>query len=321
MNNIPLRFCSLVLLVMLLVGCNAQQAKEIPTVGFIMPSPVLQMVVDGVVARMKELGYVEGQNIKYVSITITSEVPDEILKEVKTFIAQGVDVIVPMTNGVTEASLAATDTIPIVSPFVLYTVELGYADSLTHPGGNFTAVEIGPIIPRRLEFLLEMFPNTKRVYVPYQKGYVTAETSLKVLRPIADKLGVKLVEQGFSTEAEARVGLSSIPDNIDAIFLVPDILVGVVLLSDVDKIAIEHKIPASHLTQPDAGQLFTYGPDLYLNGVQGARLIDEVLKGGAPGNIPVEIGEFTLVFNLQTAKAIGIEIPDAFLSRADKIIR
>lgn len=323
MNNFYRAFYSLMTILALLVACSPSAATETAeaeefTIGIIYPSDIFQPVADGLIAGMSELGYEEGVNITYVYAEITTEA--DLQPAAEAFVEQSVDLIFTATNGATEAALAATDTIPVVAGLVMHSVESGYADSLSQPGGNYTAVDIGPVTPRRFQLLIEMFPDIERVYIPVQTDYPPSEFGLAAIIPIAEELGIELVIERFTDPSAVEPAIHNIPEDVDAIFTLPDIFVSGDLNAWSEE-AIARHIPHTHINQPQRGPLFTYGSEFYSNGFQSANLVNQILLGANPGELPIEIGEFFLHINLRTAEAAGIEIPDEFLNRANEIIR
>lgn len=308
------------ILVLALSACGGDGSSgEEYTIGIINPVPDFQINVEGFIEGMAERNYVEGENVTYVQPEIASE--SDLAAAAQVLVEQEVDLIMTVTNGAVEAALSATDSIPIVSGLVMYSVESGYAASLSQPGGNFTAVDIGSVIARRFDLMLEMFPDIQKVYIPMEVGYTTAEFSLDLIRPLAEELGVELVVEEFTARDQVLPAIASLPDDIDAIYTMPDTYVSNQFIPQWAGAAISRGIPHAHVSLYPTGPLIAYGPNMYVNGFQAARLADQILQGANPGELPIEIGEFYLVINLQTAEAAGLEVPDNILERANEIIR
>lgn len=320
-RQIKLHVLIVVIVVFALSACSPTTPEQSRTfrVGILNPLPLLQPVIEGLKEGMAELGYTEGQNITYLSREITSE--SELQAAAQAYVSDGVDLIFTVTNGATAAALEATETIPVVAGIVTYAVESGYAESLAQPGGNFTGVDIGPVTVARFELLLEMFPDLQQVYIPMQEGYAPAVIGLEAIRPIAEAAGVELVVEYFTTTEQVPPAIENLPADVDAIFTLPDIFVGSGYLLAWAQKAIERGIPHAHITSANLGPLFSYGANVFANGRQAAHLVDLIFDGAAPGELPVEIGEFYLIINLQTAEAAGLEVGDQFLNRANEIIR
>ncbi|MBC7813554.1 MAG: ABC transporter substrate-binding protein [Burkholderiales bacterium] len=269
------------------------------------PQPIVTAFKDELTGR----GYVEGENITYAYL--------EAGTPIQSFVDQGVDMIVTFTNGQTTEALAATETIPVIGARFTYAVESGYAESLAEPGGNFTGVDIGPLAPQAIELMLEMFPETQKIYIPMQIGYPTAEIGIPQIEPIAEEHGVELLVERFENADGVEAALEALPEDVDAIFTFAGSLTASVPL--MVETATERGIPSAGTA--GEGLILVYGADSVRNGELAAGLADQVLKGANPGELPIQFGESSIIINLQSADAAGVEIADNFLTRADTIIR
>jgi putative ABC transport system substrate-binding protein len=315
------RSISISLIVLALISACGQ-APSTPTVrkytiAIINATPALQSVVDSFVSGLANMGYKDGQNVTYLHPEPIAE--GEIQSATQALVAQEPDLIFALTNISTEASLAATKTIPIVC-LATGVVELHYVKTLAAPGGNMTCVDIGPTTSRRLQVLLEMFPNLHKVYVPDEEGYITAENALKDLRAAAGQSGIELVVVPEKTDDDVKAAIQNMPADIDAIFTLPDPLDGP-FTPQFSELAIQRGIPFSGNGSVEQGPIMTYGQDTVANGQLLSHLADQVFKGATVGDLPVELGEFTLAVNLKTANAAHLEISDAILQRANQIVR
>jgi putative ABC transport system substrate-binding protein len=167
-----------------------------------------------------------------------------------------------------------------------------------------------------------MVPDMQRVFVPYNPEDAAPTSAAAKVREIAPELGVDIVE-GLARNDDQVIGLlGSIPEDIDAIFMLPDSTVNR-RLADLVAIAIDRQLPVSgpSMAQVEGGALTTYGIIHHKAGAQAAHIADQVLKGANPGELPVQTAEFYLGINLQTADAIGLEIPYEILQRAEVIVR
>jgi putative ABC transport system substrate-binding protein len=181
---------------------------------------------------------------------------------------------------------------------------------------------------KRLEFLVQLVPTAKRIGIFYQVGYPTTEPSLEVLRPLATKLGVTLVEIPVTTLEEMKADLAArakLDDpGVDAFLQMAD---GLTHSPDgsalVMKFASEHQLPygGGHYYQVDQGALFAYSPYDFDMGKQAAPIADKVLKGTVAGTIPLATPENHLLLNYKAAQELGVTIPEALFKIADKIIK
>jgi putative ABC transport system substrate-binding protein len=202
-------------------------------------------------------------------------------------------------------------------------VGAGIVDSMQHPGGNITGVAFGIQEARRLEWLVRIAPEIKQIYVPFNPKDRSPVLALKIVRQAAAKLGVKLITREVHDSETLNDAVSNIPAEADAVYNLPDSLVGT-RLTDLMTMATQRKLPTStpnisRVKQHDG--LTSYGFDQHLYGKQAARLVDQIFKGARPAALPVEMAEFYLAIDLKTAKTIGLTIPDDILRQADIIVR
>ena len=312
----------LIVAVLLLTACGPSRTQTF-TIGVINLSPALNSTFDGFKAGMVELGYVEGENITYVYKGPTGSI-EALDPAVQDLIAQDIDLILALSTPATlqaKQAVAGTD-MPVVFAPVNDPVQAGVVDSLRNPGGNLTGIRVGGFVPKELEWLLAVAPDTKRLFVPHNPDDGSAVQGLAALKAAADTLDVEIVVGEARTTDEVMAAIEIIPEEVDAIFLPPDnLMVG--HIDDFVAVALERDLPLSSVaySQAEAGALMSYGPDFFQLGKQVARLADKILQGTAPADLPVETADFFLSINLQTAQAIDLHVPDDILRQADNIIR
>jgi len=284
------------------------------------PTPAIVGLRDG----LQELGYRENQDF-VLGVRFTQGNVAELPEAARALVRRGVDLIVT-SSGDTAAKAAqmATTRIPIVFMGGSDPVEAGLVKTFARPGGNITGIadlEV-ELVPKRMEIFRELVAGLKRVLLVYDATNAAAVSRLDVHRDAARRLGLTLVERPVRTEEEARSLISTIRKNeVDGIFAPRSVslnIPGVIL-----DIAPKRAIPAMFheaIFVEQAG-LASYSTNLYELGRQTARLVDKILKGARPGDIPVEQPtKFELVINLKAAKALGITIPQSILLRADRLI-
>jgi putative ABC transport system substrate-binding protein len=285
------------------------------------PTPAIVGLRDG----LQELGYRENQDFAIGVRFVQGNLAD-LPEAAHALTRQGVDVIV--TSGgdhSTRAAQQATTKIPIVFLEGSDPVSAGFVKSLARPGGNITGIADleFELVPKGFEIFRELVPGLKRVLLVYDATNDIAVSRLKVHRDAAQRLGLKLVERPVRTEDEARAAISSIKKTeVDGIFsprLLSQNIPGLIL-----EIAPKRSIPTMFETPfyVERAGLASYGADKYALGSQAARLVDKILKGAKPADIPVEQAtKFVLAINLKTAQALGITIPPSMLLRADRLIQ
>jgi ABC-type uncharacterized transport system substrate-binding protein len=274
--------------------------------------------------RLRELGYVEGQNVLFESRW--SDGPSGRLRGLAAeLIKAKVDIIVTAGSEAAAAAKQATSSLPVVMATGGDFVGLGLGATLARPGGNVTGVismtsELGG---KRLELLKQLLPRVSRVAIlrdPDNRGtqaHVSdaeiAAKSLGVVLQIVGVHGHKDLDGAFLAMKRARV---------DAVMFAENTLF-IAYRQHVADLAITHRLPMMAPAKEYAlvGVLLSYGtnyPELFR---RAAAYVDKILKGAKPGDLPVEQPtKFELVINLKTAKALGLTIPPSLLARADQVI-
>jgi putative ABC transport system substrate-binding protein len=306
-----------------LTACGRTRSQEIYTIGVVNLSSLQEVTLEGFKEGMAELGYIEGENVIYLYEGATESI-DGLDSVAQNLVKADVDLILSITTPATQAAQRATagTDIPVVFVPVTDPVGTGLVDSLRHPGGNITGVTFGVQEARRLEWLIRVVPTIERVYIPYNPEDQSAVLALETASEAATTLGVEIVTHKSSTPEQVAAALENIPENIDAIFFLPDSLVNSRKDAWIER-AINLELPTSgpHLAAVEDGHLTAYGIDLAAAARQeAARLADQILQGMKPADLPVETAEFYSAINLKTAKAIGIDIPDKVLLQADIIV-
>ena len=293
------------------------------TVGVVNLTPGVSPVLDGFKARMQELGYEEGRNIRYIYHGPTRSIA-ALEPEVRKLLDADIDLLLAMTTPAAVAARKVVEgrNVPVVFAPVNDPVHSGIVASLRSPGGNLTGLKVRGFVGKTLEWILAVAPDTRRVYVPHNPEDHSSVLGLTDLRETAGRLGVELVVFELKGPNGVPDSVAAIPDNADAIVLLPDNLV-IGNHSLYARAAIERKLllTAVSRTQAGEGSLLAYGPDFYQLGRQVARLADQILKGVSPSDLPVETAEFYLTINLKTSSAIGVSVPDRILRQANHVIR
>jgi putative ABC transport system substrate-binding protein len=198
-------------------------------------------------------------------------------------------------------------------------VKEGIVASIGRPGGNVTGVQIIADSPKALEWLLKLAPGTKVVYVPYHPDDRVAVAARRALPAAAARLGVTLRLDAVHTLEAVLAAIENLPKDAGILFIpTPEFALHT---GTMRQRAIARGIPTGAYALFGEDVLFTYGPKRYIQGQQAARLAAQILQGTKPADLLVETAELFLQINLQTAAAIGLDIPDKFLRQADTIVR
>ncbi len=284
------------------------------------PPPQVVGLRDG----LQELGYREGEHF-VIGVRFTQGDIMALPAVARDLVKLGPDLIFAHRDGAAKAAKIATDRIPIVFVGVNDPVGLGLVQSFARPAGTITGVtdlrlKLGP---KRLEVFHEMVPGLKRVLYPYNPTDTFSVMGAKVYREAARRLGIDLVEKTVRTEEEARVALAQVrKGEVDGILRPssPSLNIPGFILEAAAKRAIPTMFNSTFWVE--RGALASYGPDEYETGRQAARLVDKILKGANPAEIPVEVNtKIKFAINLKVAKALGLVIAPEVLYRADQLVR
>ena len=284
------------------------------------PTPPTVGLRDGLL----ELGYRENEQF-VLGVRFTQGDLTALPAAARELVQYGVDIIFTSEESPAKAAQMATTRIPIVFSVVADPVGLGLIQSFARPGGNITGVtdlhlELGP---KRLEVFHEIIPGLKRVLYPYDAADADAVAEAKMYREAAHRLGIELVEKAVRTEEEAQATLAQISKGeVDGILM--PLSVSLNIRGFVLEATSQRALPTMFHTAfwVERGGLASYGSDNHETGRQAARLVDKILKGANPAEIPVEVNpKIEFAINLKVAKALGLTIAPEVLYRADRIIR
>ncbi len=316
-------FAVMLVVALLLSGCGGTAKAKTFTIGVISLSPSLDDTFTGFKQGMTELGYIEGENITYSYAGATGSV-DKLDGAAQDLVKAKVDLILSISTPATLAAKKATadNNIPVVFVPLTDPVGAGVVNSLAQPGGNMTGVTFGPQEAQRLAWLTKIAPKVKRVYIIYNPNDNSVQLALKTAKATAAKLGLEIISHEASTPDEITAALTNFPENIDALYMLPDSQTEL-KLADILAFANTHHLPTSvaNVERVKSGPLYSYAMKLGSAGKQSARLADQILKGIKPADLPVETTEFFLAINLKTAQDIGLTISDDILSQAETIYR
>jgi putative ABC transport system substrate-binding protein len=312
-----------VLLSLAPAACDNETIRT-STVGVINVVPALDEALVGFKEGMTELGYTEGKHIRYIYNGPTTDM-SELSAAVQTLLAAEADLIFSITTPATLEVKQATagSGLPVVFSTVTDPLGAGIVESIQHPGENITGVAFGLQEARRLEWLVRIAPEIKRIYVPFNPNDRSPVLALKMVRHAAAELGVELITREAYDAETLDDAVLNIPAEADAVFHLPDSLTSM-RLTDLVSTATNRKLPtsASNISAVKTRDVLTsFGFDLHLAGKQAARLADQIFRGASPADLPVEMAELYLAVNLKTAGAIGLTIPEKILRQAHIIVR
>ena len=303
----------------------AQQAGKLPTIGFMgAASPSIESQrVAAFVQRLRELAWIDGRNlaIEYRWAEGRDERYAEIAAE---FVRLKVDVIVTVATPATLAAKQATAVIPIVFVTASDPVGTGLVASLARPGGNVTGLanQISDAGGKKLEVLREVVPGLRRLAIMANVGNPASALDMGEARATARTLGLEVITSEIRRAEDIAPAFEALKDRADALYLSPDPLMNT-NRTRINILALGARLPTMHGARDfvEAGGLMSYGPNLLGQYRRAADIVDKMLRGAKPNDIPVEQPtKFDLVINLTTAKALGLTIPPTLLARADEVI-
>ena len=304
------------------LAAEAQQAGKIPRIGVLQVWSSADPMVGQIRQALREVGYVEGRTIA-IEFRLAEGKTERLPALAAELVQLKVDAIMTFGDPAIRAVQEATKTIPIIAA-TDDLVGAGLVASLARPGRNTTGVSIlaSELNVKRLELLKEALPKVSRVAVLWDPG--TGTFHLPALEAAARSLGVELqilevrrpedFQRAFGAARKGRAGALNV--------LASPFLYG--HRQTIIDLAAKNRLPAIYQWREmaEAGGLMSYGPTLSELFRLCATVLDKILKGAKPGDLPVEQPKkFELVINLKTAKAIGLKIPQSVLVRADEVIQ
>jgi putative ABC transport system substrate-binding protein len=326
MNKRKLRsFALCAMLFALSYSASAQQPEKIPTIAVLHPDSEREVCPEGFRQGMRELGYVDGQNI-VINFHNAGSKPERFRKVAADVVRSSPDVI--WTHGISTilAAKQATTTIPIVVGVSRNLLEQGVVSSLARPGGNITGMELRDleIIGKRLEILKEAVPKAARVAVLVDTNDPSHANILENIEPEARALSVRLQRvEASAAEAFDKAFSAMMQARADALLILENAMFSANRQRIAER-AISKRLPtaAGGAHFADAGSLLSYGANVGDLCRRSATVVDKILKGRKPADLPLERAEkFEFVVNLKTAKQIGLTIPPEVLARANRLIK
>jgi putative ABC transport system substrate-binding protein len=308
------------------LGADAQQGGKVYRIGFLSGNPPsdTQQALDTFRARLRDLGYVEGRNL-LIEYRYADGKYDRLPQLAAELVRLKVEAIFAFSTPGARAAKNATGSIPIVFGVVSDPIAAGLVATMTRPGANVTGVtpDNPELSAKRVSLLKEAVPAATRMTVLTNPDFPATSKMVAETRLAAKTLGVNLRVLEVRQPAElAKVFDVMAKAEAKALVVLPDPMF-IAEARKIAELALTSRIPAMfHLRRfVEMGGLLSYGAEYTEMFQQGAVLMDKVLKGAKPSNLPVELPwHFALVINLKTAKALGLTIPPSLLARADHVI-
>ena len=303
---------------------RAQQPGKSATIGLLASSTAVAELPRRVafVTRLAELGWVEGRNltIEYRAAEGVIERAGEIAAE---FARLKVDAIVLAGDAQGLAVKRAAPDIPIIMAAAGDPVGNGLVASLARPGGNLTgfSVQLTDTAGKRIELLREIVPNLRRLAILGNSSNPVVALESGAAQSAAHTLGIETVRPEFGRAEDIPSAIEAINGRADGLYVCVDPLM-IANRARINALALAAKLPVVHSYKDNLGEgLVSFGPDLLDLYRRAAGLVDKILRGTRPADIPVEQPtKFELAINLKTAKILGVDVLPALLARADEVI-
>ena len=305
---------------------RAQQPERMRRIGVLATSvegPDLLPRMAAFRQSLLKLGWSEGLNVRF-DYRSTGADPERMRAYAAELVSLAPDVILSISNQETAILSQQTRTISIVF-LANDPLETGLITSMAHPGGNmtgFTPFEVA-MSGKWLQLLKEVTPGLARVAVLYTPGGAGSLAMLRTIEDVSPSLGVETTSVPARDPAEIERVIDAFSHEANGGLIV---LTGPSTTANRELIialAARHRLPAIYPDRESVanGGLISYGADLVDQFRQAGSYVDRILKGEKPGDLPVQVPtKFELIVNLKTAKALGLNIPESFLLRADELI-
>jgi putative ABC transport system substrate-binding protein len=306
------------------LAARAQQPGRSATIGLLASSTAAAEHLRRLafVTRLAELGWVEGRNV-----TIEDRAAEGIVERAGDIAAEfarlKVDAIVLAGDAQGKAATRAAPDIPIVLAAAGDPVGNGLVASLARPGGNATgfSVQLTDTAGKRIELLRELVPNLRRLAILGNSSNPVVAIEVAAAQSAARTLGVDTVRPEFGRAEDIPSAIETLNGRADGLYVCVDPLM-IANRARINELALAARVPVVHSYKDNLGDgLISYGPDLLDLYRRAAVLVDKILRGTHPADLPVEQPtKFELAINLKTARILGVDVPHALLARADEVI-
>jgi putative ABC transport system substrate-binding protein len=303
----------------------AGQRAKLPTIGLMGSSSAADQVewTTAFVQRLRELGWREGDNVA-IEYRWGEARTDRYAAIAAEFVRSRVDVILTDHTPPTLAAKRATSTIPIVFTTLGDPLGSGIVASLARPGGNLTGLssQAPDAAGKRLELLREAIPDLRRLAILADFSNPYSALDLSQSQEAARTLMLDVSVFDIRRPEDIDPAFAALRGRAQALYVIPVPLI-FANRTRINSLALAARLPTMHFARESvtAGGLMSYGPNWAAMWRRSADLVDKILRGTKPADIPVEQPtEFNLVINLKTAEALGLTIPPTLLARAEEVI-
>jgi putative tryptophan/tyrosine transport system substrate-binding protein len=314
-TDTPLDRRQLLMAACCLVACTP--APPVKTVGIVNYMAALQPTVDGLKAGLNDLGQADGHQVRFVFNGLAGPDLPGVEAEVRKLIEQKVDVLFVVGTPPAQAArkLMGTSGPPVVFAPLMDPVGFGVVNSLTETDPRMTGVHNANLSAKAVEWMKKIVPQARQVHIFHSGKDAVSDGILKAL---ALQTILPVTGHRVTSSDEALAMLPGLPAGASMLVVPTPSLSG---LLPVQAAALARGIPVGAYNMPADNALFAYSVDWYRQGRQAARLVDRLLKGATPAQLPIEAAESYLTLNLSLAARHRFNLPDAYLAQADQIVR
>jgi putative ABC transport system substrate-binding protein len=314
-----LGFILLLIISLSLNGCSSQNTQDVFSIGIsqIVENPVLDLAREGFIEALKEKGYEDGKNIKIDTqfaqgdIALTTTIA-------QNFVSQKKDLIFAISTPSAQSAFQSTKEIPILFTAVTDPVLAGLIENMDSPEGNITGTTDLVPIDKQLALGKRIFPDTKKVGIPYNTSEVNSQVQVELAKEAAQKQGLEIVDIPVTNSSEIESALRAKIDEIDLLFLPSDNLIAS-SMSIITKVALDNNIGTIGVDEPmvNNGALACEGLDYYRLGYETGLMAVDIMNGKEIKDISVSRSKDTqLTINQSIANRLGINIPKEILDEA-----
>jgi putative ABC transport system substrate-binding protein len=306
-------------------GAWGQQPGKLPSIGVLGGGNMTSQGpwLAAFVQRLSELGWIERRTISF-DIRWAEGRPEQLAEIATEFVRLKVDVIFAIGTDAALAAKRATASVPIVFPVTGDPISTGLVASFARPGGNVTGLsnQARDLGAKRLEMLREVSPAVRKVGLFANAAYAASAAEMSDVQEAGRTLGLEIVPSVVRNTQEIAAAFAALKGRVDALYIVGDPLIHLNRVR-INTFALVAHLPTIYPQREyvQAAGLMSYGPNYLDLNRRAAALVDKILRGAKPAEIPVEQPtKFDFVMNLTTAQALNLEISPMLLARADEVI-
>jgi putative ABC transport system substrate-binding protein len=310
------------------LAARAEQREKVRRIGMLMPyaanDPQVQIRNAAFLQGLQQLGWTVGQNVQ-IDYRWSGGNMDDTRRYAAELVALAPDLIFAPGSATVRPLQQATRSVPIVFVLVVDPVGSGFVNSLARPGGNatgFTSYDYG-IGAKWLEVLKEIAPSVTRAAAIRDPAIATGLGMWAAIQSVSPSAAIEVSPVNMTDAGEIERAVAAFARSPNGGLIVTGSALTILHRDLIVALAVRHKLPAAYYDRyyVAAGGLISYGVDTVDQFRRAPTYVDRILKGEKPAGLPVQQAtKYSLVINLKTAKALGIEVPATLLARADEVI-